>query len=345
MKPLIVGGTFDHSGGKSSHLVEQLASAMGWFCINGGTLDLLKNIEVEDVDVLLWMPNVSNKEEKILPVIKERNPKLLLISSKRVIEKEYYESDVVGRLLKSHSNLGIMIEKPSNGYNFKLLDPLGNMHCDTQDITVLAKSLLARVSQIKAMTRISSIRVGDTPEFEIEPAFIERVHTLANEFARHVNAINPYRLLGNASTRCTHGFPAVRDNEGIFVSRRNVQKSGITSRDFVAVRQNLDMVEYYGGHKPSVDTPIQLRLFDHFERVKYMIHGHVYVKDAPMTHGVIPCGYIEELDEIVNIFPDRNQTNFAVNLRGHGCIMFAETPEFFDGLTVVSRPFPERQFG
>lgn len=49
-------------------------------------------------------------------------------------------------------------------------------------------------------------------------------------------------------------------------------------------------------------------------------HGHVYVEGAPFTDTIILCGAIEEFEEITRLFPDKNATNFVVNLKGHGSI-------------------------
>lgn len=346
MRAIVVGGTFDKDGGKASKVVDTLARELGWPVKNGGTLDEMRGMDFKAYDVMLWMPNVSNDEEKILPDIKKQNGKMLLISTKRVVEKQYHEMDVIGRLLKSHSNLGVMIEQTAGGrYKFKLLDPLGNQYCNTDDITALAAAVKARVGEIRALTRIGSVKVGEAQPTGVEPEFIKTVIKLGDEFSRHVNAINPERFLGNASTRrttrCCHGFPAAREEDTYLVSRRNVDKQNMGPEDFVRVRKDEDIVRYYGDAKPSVDSPIQIRLFNHFKNVNYIVHGHVYVDGAPMTDSKVPCGHVEEFNEIAKIVPDKGATDFVVNLKGHGCLVFAKDLSFFDKVKFKPRPFPE----
>lgn len=157
---LIVGGTFDRDGGKRSKIIESLSKATGWPVLNGGTLAQLSSVDFAAVDVLVWAPNVSNDEEKILPGIKAKNPKLVLISTKRVVEKAYSNFDVIARLLKSKSNLGIKMTSSEGRYSFQLLDPLGNCFCDTQSVEELAAALLKRVGEIRAMKRIGSVSLG-----------------------------------------------------------------------------------------------------------------------------------------------------------------------------------------
>lgn len=338
---LVVGGDWNTDRGKPSSIVAKLAATLGWPCLNGGNIRNLRLLDLKSLAALVWMPNISNEEEKLLPDIKKTNPQLLLIQSKRVVEKDYTEQDIIGRLLASHSNLGIMITKPSDRLWFKLLDPLGNIWTSTDDVEVLGRAIAGRVSTLLGMKRVGSERVGEKQPFHIEPEFIQVIRTYGDQFTRFVNAVNPNRLLGNASTRCAKGFPAVRTSGAIYVTRRNVDKTTLSEDDFVQVLPRTDKVYYYGDQKPSVDSPIQLRLFDYYPRVNYMLHGHVYVKGGIKTHSKIPCGYIDEYEEIIGRVPDRQATNFVINLRGHGCLILAETLRFFIDQTLEGRPFPE----
>lgn len=132
---LLVGGTFDETGGSSSWLVNQLANSLGsdWFCINGGYIDAIRNFNPVGCDVLIWMPNVSNDEAKMVTRFKVMDPSLVLIQSKRVIEKEYTVADVIERLIASQSEYGIMISKPDGRFKFNLISADGrvNMMADS----------------------------------------------------------------------------------------------------------------------------------------------------------------------------------------------------------------------
>lgn len=351
MKMLIVGGNFDERGGSSSKIIQKLFSAVDSYItgsdmtievINGSYIKTLLDIDFTDYDVLLWAPNISNDEDKLIPDIKKKNPKLFLISTKRVVEKIYYESDVIGRLLNTKSNLGIMITQMDGLYSFKLLDPLGNCHSDTSDITTLSNDMMTRVLFLKQLNRMRSISIGEPREFSIDNEFVDFVKHSATEFSKHANAVNPYRLLGNASTRCSYGFPAQKNDGRIFVTRRNIDKQLIGNEGFVEVTTNETCVEYYGDKKPSVDTPIQVMLFNYYHKINFMIHGHVYIDGAPSTSNKIPCGYIEEFDEVVSQYPDKESTFVIVNLHGHGCLIMADTVDkMWEIKNYVSREFPE----
>lgn len=336
----IVGGTFDKDGGKPSYIVSEMMRILEIHGTNGGYLEDLDH-NFKYANPVIWMPNISNNEDKILPSLKVKYPHMLLVQSKLVKDGNYTDSDVVGRLLKSHSLLGIVIEKKAKGYKFKLLDPLGNMHCSTYDLKVLCHTLRKRTNQIQLMTRMPSKCVGPVNEFIIENRFIEIVKDLGKQFSTFVNAINPNRLLGNASTRCSVGFPAVKENERIFVSKRNVDKQTLASEDFVEVSLPDKCIEFYGDNKPSVDTPIQILLFSYFPNIKYMVHGHVYIKDAPMTRSKIPCGFLEEVIDVLTVIRNKESKEFSINLRGHGCLICCSDLSYFDTIKLEGRPFPE----
>jgi len=140
---IIVGGTFDAVGGSSSWLVQQLANALGddWLCINGGYVDFIHTFDPSGVDVLIWMPNVSNDEVKVVNTLTERNPSLRLIQSKRVIEKEYAAWEVIQRLQASRSEFGIMITKPDGKFSFNLISADGSVNLVTDDICVIGAAI------------------------------------------------------------------------------------------------------------------------------------------------------------------------------------------------------------
>lgn len=352
---LFVGGSFDSNIGKPSTVARILSDSLmahyddAAMIINGGSLDELEDLNFANYSPIIWMPNINNSEDKMLLDIKRENPHAVLVSSKNVYDKNYTEWDVVGRLLASRSNLGFMISQENGLFNIKLLDPLGNMYCDTSDMVEVGRALGNRLSYLRELSRCSSENVGQARHQLMDEDFMEVVRRTADVFSKHVNANNPNRMLGNASTRCMSGFPAIRDDGRIFVTRRNIDKKTIAASGFIETRMRnthklaKPTVEYYGDVKPSVDTPVQLMLFEHFPQVDYMIHGHVYIKDAPFTRTKIPCGYLEEYDEIVDAF-DQNHVsvvNFAINLLGHGCIVLAKDLSYFDDIEYMSRPLPE----
>lgn len=160
------------------------------------------------------------------------------------------------------------------------------------------------------------------------------------------------RFLGNASLklppqigRCGKGMPSFKQDGMIFVSRRNVPKQFIELSDFVPVYMENGQLYYCGDSKPSVDTPVQIRLYDALPEIRYMVHTHSYIKFAPFTGYAIPCGAVEEVCAVLGVvdkhFKSRTLDRYAINMKGHGSIIMASTVEGLQGYTFTKRPFPE----
>lgn len=340
----LVGGTFDENGGKSSYIIQQLGEELRCGVMNGGSISELQSFDPEFIDVLIWMPNISNSEDKIVPRLKPMNPRMTLVTSKRVIENQYSDFEIVSRMLKVHANLCIKITKYSYGYAFSLIDPLGNIYVKDTNITGLVFYLTNRINFLSKMKRVSSIKMRGDNKHLVNNEFIDIVKDYGNKFSNIIQAINPERFLGNASTRCTHGFPSARaGNNEVLVSRRNVNKEEMTSDDFVLVKNvtGTMFVKYMGNNKPSVDTPIQLELYKHYRNINYFIHGHCYIKDAEITEEKYPCGDLRELDGIYSIIKDKETKFILINLKGHGCLIGADNLEMFNDIKLIPRPFLE----
>jgi hypothetical protein len=209
---------------------------------------------------------------------------------------------------------------------------------------------------------------NEAPAVPEETEFFDFAHSCADIFHNLIRpAKGTERFLGNMSFRCQNGFPSFRGEDGIiFVSRRNVDKSDINAASFVPTYlDDTETVRYFGDNKPSVDTPVQLRLYKYFPWANYMLHAHCYldIPDIPDVLGTstnipIPCGALEEVNEIVeryifweDFWKSCHNGNtprlFAVNLAGHGCILIAKDVEILKELQkhrdncFVQRKMPE----
>ena len=202
------------------------------------------------------------------------------------------------------------------------------------------------------ITRERSYRLDDKMHIPVGPelpAFFELVKQYARTFHDLIHpADGVERFLGNASFRCERGFPSFRHGKDVYVSRRNIDKRFIGPDMFVRVELKDHGVGYYGSDKPSVDTPVQLRLYDFFTRVRYMLHSHVYIKDAPFTDHAIPCGALEEVNEVIATFINEKNSamarkigDFSINLLGHGSIVFADNLNYMRSVQYYAREIPE----
>lgn len=376
IKVLFVGGTFDTEGGRPSKLIDsmykEIAGTSGYevTLYNGGYVADLRNSifpSVVEYKVVLWFANVSNDEDKLRDV-KALNPKAILITSKRNDNNKYTFAELISRALAIKANLTIEFSKEEDKlFNMMLFDPLGNVFYDGFEVAELCDRLLCRTNQLLHFTRVPTVpeALPPVPEVPEETEFFAFAHNCADIFHNLIRpAKGTERFLGNMSFRCQNGFPSFRGENGIvYVSRRNVDKSDINAASFVPVYlDESNTTKYYGENKPSVDTPVQLRLYKLFPWANYMLHAHCYVDTTGIpdtlmlrTLSPVPCGALEEVGEIYQVIPGDSISDFneqaprllAINLKGHGCILIAKDVEIFKELQkhkdncFVQRTMPE----
>lgn len=339
---LLVGGTFDEFGGKKSGIIDKISKITGAKTYNGGYYNELKEIiaTVKHEDIVMWFANVPNNLEKVRNV-KEINPKVMLVTSKRN-NGEYSKQEIIAKALRDKANLLLEFDSRAEKKIMRLSDPLGNQFYKGDDLEEVANIMMSRIEFLSKITRKSTIK-SELPANEnfVEEKFLEIIRGFAGRFHELINPMETTRFLGNASKRfrCERGFPSKRiDANTILVSRRNVSKEFIQAKEFIEVYEQNGKLYYKGDKKPSVDTPIQFELYKRLPEVNYMVHSHVYVKDAPFTFDVLPCGALEEIDEIMEVVKQRNySSNFCINLKGHGCTIFAKDLGYFDKIEFVER--------
>lgn len=376
-KVLIVGGTFDTEGGRPSKLIDsmckEITEADGYKAtlFNGGLVTSLHNIilpSVVNYDVVLWFANVPNDVDKLRDV-KALNPKCILITSKRNDDSKYTFAELISRALAIKANLTIEFSKHDDKFNMMLFDPLGNVFYDGLEVSELCEALTNRVSKLLTFTRVPSIQdtENEVPVVPDEAEFFDFAHSCADIFHNLIRpAKGTERFLGNMSFRCQNGFPSFRGENGIiYVSRRNVDKSDINAGSFVPTYLDEELnTKYFGEYKPSVDTPVQLRLYKFFPWANYMLHAHCYVDTTDIpdtvqynTYTPVPCGALEEVGEIWGPYVNKGHLweacynkqprLVAVNLCGHGCILIASDVKILKELQkhkdncFVQRPIPE----
>lgn len=358
---LIVGGSFDAVCGKPSGLISKMADYLSErysaTVYNGGTLQELREIiypRISEAKIVLWMPNVSNAEEKLRDV-KKINPKAILISSKRNDNERYSFPELISRALEMKANLTIEFAKEDDGkFRMRVFDPLGNLFYRGKDILEMCKCLSDRTDKLVGFTRVPTIAVDEkfAGTSDADESFFSFARGCADVFHNLIAPSNDTkRFLGNLSFRCRNGFPSFRGRDGlVYVSRRNVDKGRISLEHFVPTYlDENNNARYYGEFKPSVDTPVQLRLYKALPQINFMMHAHCYFEGAPFTMHPVPCGAIEEVEEILTAVSkiDKDDDLIAVNLIGHGCILMAKTLDALLSLEdkidkgFIQRPLPE----
>ena len=369
-KILFVGGNWNLNGGKESKIVNEFAKYLPNVTVyNGGDYNNLNKIleSCINYDVVIWWANIPNELPKIRNV-KDVNYKTMLVSSKRNVDNKYSFQDLLQRSFALKSNLTIEFSKNDNLYSMKLFDPLGNVWYEGTDIKNCSEELLDRLNFIKSLTRESTVsseeNIGvlawffnmfkeeiykstDNPTIPIKKEFFNIVRDYATKFVEAAfQTKDVKRFLGNASFRCPKGFPSFRDGKYIFVSKRNVNKEFIGIEEFVPVYLENGKIYYCGENKPSVDTPIRVRMYEKLPNINYMIHSHCYIDGAPYTEKALPCGAIEEVDEIAKLLEiyydnDYYRDFYLMNLIGHGSIMMSKNPEQLKNVAMFGRQLPE----
>ena len=348
---LIVGGTFDDNGGKPSSVVNKVMVAMleesfDVKLYNGGSFDQIENIleECKYFDYILWWVSVPNDKPKLRNV-KEINPRAMLVTSKRNDNNKYSFAELINRALGAKANLCVQFSKVDDMFSMMLFDPLGNSWYAGDSITKLCHAMAVKLRYLRSITRQGCVHAEGKVEVPDEPEFFDLVRGYADTFHELIKPDSTVtRFLGNSSFRCQRGFPSFRKDDFIYVSRRNVDKRYIDREAFVPVKLEEDTtLYYYGDSKPSVDTPIQARLYKLLPNINYMIHAHVYISGAPFTKSMVPCGGLEEVEEVMNAIGEYTEEDFyAINLIGHGCIVMAKNVEQLKYLHYISRHMPER---
>ena len=368
MKIMCVAGDFGDNPKSSSYMGKLVKEMSGHFnqvitMLNGGKFsDLETAVEaVSGADVVFWFANVDNSRPKLVKEIKKRNNKIILVTSKLNSNSTYQFQDLIARSLDTKSNLFLEIKKIDECISCSVMDPLGNCFCDSSpEIAEVAKILVGRVLQLYYFHRVGSVSLGPDNTCsddiialsESKREFFDIVRACATVFTEFIigNGVDHPRYLGNASFRCGSGFPSMRVGESVYVSRRNLDKSDIgiegmvrcESELFIRAGETEPVVSYFGEHKPSVDSPVQIILYQRLPKAHYMMHQHAYIKGALFTESVIPCGAIEEVNEIMALAP-RSGYNFSVNLLGHGSIAIANDIEYFNDISFFPRKKPEHR--
>lgn len=313
MRTIIVGGGYD---GKKSGVItkigQQFLSVDECCIINGGKLP-----KISGFDLVLWMPDVDNEEEKQYPI---KDKGAVLICSK-VMRPGYTLMDAVQRIFKMHGNAVIAIHKnPGSMFKFELVDALGHIWYTGYSIENLCQVINNLYNWTKGAIRKSIPKANDEVASEIGSVDLESFMLLNSELALKSAAQCGNRFFGNFSTRCTKLFPSHRYGELIIMSHRNTDKRTLKPDDMVAIVDGA----YIGDRKPSVDAPIQLELYKEIPGVNFMIHGHAYIKDVPTTDSYFPCGDMREAQETIELLRDGHK---AINLKNHGFLLATKTLE------------------
>lgn len=346
---------------------------------NGGCYYYLNSIldKASNYDVVFWWANIPDNNLPKIRDVKAVAPHTMLVTSKRNDGDKYTFMELTQRALHIKANLFFEFKKTGDKlFHINVFDPLGCHWYGGTNITDAMNSALSRLTYLKSVTRQKTIQ-SNIPKVDIfnsvftkdnavvhsdnviaipnESEFIEIVKKHAETFYTIFNpGKDVKRFLGNASlraqlnidsTRCMRGMPSFKKDNMIFVSQRNIDKQFISLENFVPCYIDNNKLYYCGENKPSVDAPIQIRLYDALPNINYIIHSHCYIDGAISTHKTIPCGALEEVDEIISLIDStyglRNLNYYAINLKGHGSLLMANSANLMHDVQYIGRTLPE----
>ena len=344
-KILIVGGSWDLNGGRESGFIkkfylELLTYNKSITYLNGGNYNDLQTIlnSVKDYDVVCWFANVDNSLPKVRSV-KKINPYTILIGSKRNDNNKYSFVEVLNRTLMERHNLSIEFSKQEGIYKMLLFDPLGCKWYEGTSISDLVQNLYNRLLFISTAKREHTYNIEGQIEIPNNEEFFSFVREAAETFHKTIDhSEGVTKFMGNASFRGKDNY--------LFVSKRDVDKSNIDKNNFVACQLNNGILYYYGDTKPSKDTISQANLYNLFPNINYMIHSHCYAIDGKYTEMPVPCGSLDEIDEITKVIDNQYGGNYGlslykINYLGHGCLLLGKSVDDLKTTHFIPRIFPE----
>lgn len=339
MKITIIGGCWavDTSDARSSGVVAKIADSFNEQTITNNPCNVMNGGFLYDlpghVDGLtIWMPYIPNSEKKAYP---RKDVGSCLIVSKviREIPGEHDYFQPVNRIFKMGANAVIAIRAHENQsaidnmfgrrYSFALIDALGNVWVETDDVALLTATITQFYEWNKQQQR-SSIPHNDN---------LKKFLRIVRRNAKQIVAGTEDRYFGNCSTRCMATFPSMRVSNTFLVSPRNLRKDTIVPDDMILI----DGEGFHGDKKPSVDSPVQIALYAHFKKVNYMIHGHAFFEDAVTTHYYYPCGDLREVPELIEWIHE-DASVFVINLKNHGFLIGADTLDNLENILKYGPP-------
>lgn len=349
MKTLFVGGSWDKKGGRKSGLSEKMYKCIEQKDIdekityyNGGNYDDLENIlnTAKEYDVIYWMAYVPNDLPKVRDV-KKINPYAVVIGSKRNDNNKYSFVEILNRALLQRHNLTVEFSKKDDRFNMLIFDPLGTAWYNGDNLEDMVNALYNRIKFILTTRREHTYKTDKKISIPNDNSFFEYVRQCAKIFQDTIeHAPGVTRFLGNGSFISD-------DRKYVYVTQRDVDKCFIDIDHFVGTYKKDGKVYYSGDVKPSKDTIVQSVLYEKLKNVKYIIHSHCYVKDTLFTNVPVPCGALDEVDEVMQVIEkdydgNYNLDYYAINLKGHGCLIMGQDIKKLRKTNFLTRHLPEK---
>jgi len=279
---------------------------------------------------------------KLVREIKKAQPNCLLIPFK-LAEPDMGVAEIVRWMLKLHAGLAVY-SRLGEKDKYTIIDVFANQKKVSR--AELPQQLSQEIQRILSVTRRGSSRISkEVPVVANLYDFVNFSQKMQPAFSQIIERnVASGRWPGNFSFRCTYGFISSRCEGGFVITKRDVDKTGISEKDFVWVADELQderLVYSTGGeNKPSVDAPVHRIIYENLSWVKAIVHGHLQAEGelvAESTVSLWPCGAENEAHEILEFAPKDKRSLWVVNVPGHGFIALIGDDDPYEALEKLSQ--------
>lgn len=146
---IVVGGVFDLNGGRPSRYVQAFSNECNGYLdhtvvmFNGGYYDQLKELVglAKNAYALAWFADIPNELPKLLPLVKESNPHLVLIQSKNNTLGKYTDDQLFARMVASRADFLVEFKKASGKIITRLFKATREHPCEYDEIQNLVDEI------------------------------------------------------------------------------------------------------------------------------------------------------------------------------------------------------------
>ncbi|MBN1427097.1 MAG: class II aldolase/adducin family protein, partial [Anaerolineae bacterium] len=311
--------------------------------------ELQQAIETLDTDVVIFLPHLPNilispsptklrlsdgetgeiklqPAPKLVQQIKALHPEVLLVPFK-LADPDASRVEVIRWMLDLHAGLAVY-SRLGESDRYYIIDALANEVpvSKTELPAALVETVMHFLEAIRRRSEKIDTQIPPVPHLNKLVAFSRKMQPAFSQIIERNVASG--RWPGNFSFRCTHDFLSSRGQNGFAITQRNIDKTGLTTNDFVWVSLELenDNLIFSGANdaKPSIDAPVHRVIYCQLPWVQSIVHGHLQISGEnvhPQKLRRWPCGAENEGFDIVSAASRCPGAELWIaNVEGHGFV-------------------------
>lgn len=298
--------------------------------VNGGDLLFLLRQNLDDYDIVFWLPDANENTEAPICEIKMQYPNIILVASVDNRNKRYSEKELIS--ISRKLNADIVIEMSEMEYdasytNFRLYDSMGFISYRSNNISWLANQIMALLNQYLSANKTKMYRLPDGKYSNINVNICGKI----DDLPEYLDSIK--EIAGTANIKsCSARFE--NDATSAFMSDSDTDMSMIDASDLKYVtrehrKDGKNICRYTGSKLPAPDCPVHLSLYEEFPNIRFITHSHDYAETSDITvHTFSSCEFTNIIDDILRKIKknSRAETSYIINLKGHGSIIMSSSP-------------------